>query len=299
MSARFLGIDIGGTASRWVVTDAAGTEVARGAAAGATGHLFAAAERERFDRVIGEIAAARGGDVQAVQAGITGLGPQARADARQMLAARFGIGAEAVAVSDDMELAFRACFAPGEGHLVAAGTGSIGLHMTADGEVVRVGGRGLLIDDGGSGSWIALRALDRLYRQIDETGTPGEAQGLADALYAAVGGSGWDDVRSFVYGGDRGRIGMLAQAVAAAAKAGDPMAEAVLDDAARELARLARALLGRCGQRPVAFVGGVLALHPAVATGLEAALPEIELRFPRIDAALHAAQMARQRVSRS
>lgn len=299
MSTRYLGIDVGGSASRWVLVDGAGTEIARGTAPGATGHLFAVAERERFARVIGEIGAASGGDVQAVQAGITGLGTLARREARQVLAAQFGLGEEVVGTSDDMELAYRACFAPGEGHLVAAGTGSIGLHIAAAGETVRVGGRGLLIDDGGSGSWITLRALDRLYRQIDETGSPGAAQGLADALYAAIGGSSWDDVRSFVYGSDRGRIGTLAQAVAAAASAGDSVAAGVLEDAAEELARLARALLGSCGPRPVAFVGGVLALHPAIAAGLNKALPDIELRYPRIDAALHAAQMAREIVSRS
>jgi hypothetical protein len=43
----------------------------------------------------------------------------------------------------------------------------------------------------------------------------------------------------------------------------------------------------------------VLALHPSIAAGLEAALPGVALRYPQIDAALHAAQMARHRVSRS
>ncbi|HEV7277359.1 MAG TPA: BadF/BadG/BcrA/BcrD ATPase family protein [Devosiaceae bacterium] len=298
MSARYLGIDIGGTAARWVVVDGAGTEIARGAAPGATGHLFAAAERERFALALEAIAAGCG-DVAAVQAGITGLGTQMQSEAQQLLAAQFGVAATAVAVSDDMELAYRACFAPGTGHLVAAGTGSIGLHITAGGEAVRVGGRGILIDDGGSGSWIALRALDRLYRQIDESGTPGAAAGLAEALFAAIGGRSWDDVRSFVYGSDRGRIGTLAQAVAAAASAGDSVAAGVLEDAARELARLARALLRRCGERPVAFVGGVLALHSAIAVGLKTALPDTELRYPRIDAALHAAEMAREILARS
>jgi glucosamine kinase len=295
MSARFLGIDVGGTASRWALLDEAGEVVARGAAAGATGHVFAAVERERLDRVIGEVAAACSG-VAAVQAGITGLGTPAQAEAEQIIAARFGIAPAAVVASDDVELAYRACFAPGEGHLVAAGTGSIGLHLRAAGDAVRVGGRGLLIDDGGSGSWIALRALDRLYRQIDESGTPGEAAGLAEALVTAIGGAGWDDVRSFVYGSDRGRIGALAQAVATAAKAGDAVATGVLQDAADELARLARALIKRCGKRPVAFVGGVLALHPAIAAGLEVALFGTEIRYPQIDAALEAAQMARGRV---
>jgi N-acetylglucosamine kinase-like BadF-type ATPase len=299
MTPGFLGIDIGGTASRWVLVGDDGAVLARGSAGGATGHLFAVAERTRFTQVIGEIAASNSTPIATVHAGVTGLGPQAFHEARALVAAQFGIEPDAVGVSDDMELAFHACFAPGEGHLVAAGTGSIGLHLTAAGEAIRVGGRGLLIDDGGSGTWIALTALDRLYRRIDETGLPGEAQVLADALYGAIGGSDWDAVRSFVYGSDRGRIGTLAQAVAEAATAGDPLALEILADAGTELARLARALLRRGGIRPIAFIGGIIALHPAIATALAAALPGNELRYPRIDAALHAAQMAQESFSRT
>lgn len=295
MTRGFLGIDVGGTASRWVMLSEAGTEIARGSAPGATGHLFAAAERERFQGMIAEIAMAAPAGISAVRAGVTGLGPEAHADARAVIGAQFGLAAEAVSLSDDMELAFLAAFSPGQGHLVSAGTGSIGLHIGADGEAVRVGGRGLLIDDGGSGTWIALAALNALYRRIDEMGTANGMDLLANAIYAAVGGSTWDDVRAFAYGSDRGRIGSLAQAVAIAATAGDPLAERILRQAAVELARLARALIGRAGKLPVAFVGGVIDLHPSMRPALVVALPQVDLRFPSIDAALHGARLARMK----
>lgn len=288
----FLGIDVGGTAARWVAIDQSGAVLARGSAPGATGHLFAGSSRAAFEASVAAIAAgfpAR--PVGAVHAGITGLGPRAHADAEAIIAAAFAT--TRVTVADDMQLAYRAVFAPGEGHLVSAGTGSIGLHLSAAGDTIRVGGRGILIDDGGSGSWIALTALDRLYRVIDAHGAPAGAERLAEALFAAIGGAGWDDVRSFVYAGDRGRIGTLATAVAAAAAAADPLAVGVLLDATTELARLGRALVARAGPRPLAFVGGVLELDPAMKPTLMAAFPGLAVSFPRPDAARRAAELAR------
>lgn len=295
MTRRFLGIDVGGTASRFVVVGEDGEELARGSAIGATGHLFAGAERKRFEQMIAEIAQAVPTGVAAVHAGVTGLGPKVFAEAQALIAARLNVAPQAVTTSDDMELAFLAAFPPGQGHLISAGTGSIGLHITAAGEAIRVGGRGLLIDDGGSGTWIALRAIDRLFRRIDETGEPGDAAILADRIYEAVGGNAWDDVRGYIYSSDRGRIGALAQVVAAAASSGDPIATQVLRDTVAELVRLARALFGRTRDLPVAFIGGVIDIHPEIRAGLTRALPGSTVSFPRIDAALHAARMARNR----
>ena len=57
MDSYFLGGDIGGTASRFVLCDQAGTIVQRGAAAGATGHTFNAESRDRLEESIAAIAA--------------------------------------------------------------------------------------------------------------------------------------------------------------------------------------------------------------------------------------------------
>ena len=290
----FLGIDIGGTASRWVVVDGTDTVVARGSAPGATGHIFNPVERERLNATLTAIAeASRAHAPTAAVLGVTGLGDKVHDEARAMIEALFGIVPARTALSDDMELAFRAAFAPGAGHMVSAGTGSIGLHLSADGEIIRVGGRGLLIDDGGSGTWIALNALNQVYRRIDETGGPGAAATLAAELFAEIGGDSWDATRTFVYGSDRGRIGTLAQAVARAADKNDPVAIDILARAATELARLAKALIARAGVLPVAFVGGITTLHPLIRPALEMALAGHTVTFPQIDAALHAARRAR------
>lgn len=287
-----LGIDIGGTASRWVVVDEEGHAVARATAGGATGHVFNPVEREKLVGVLTKIAKVSG-SVSSVVLGVTGLGTSVHGELKALAAPILGVSEAAIGTMDDMELAYRAVFAPGEGHLISAGTGSIGLHLTAGGEIVRVGGRGLLIDDGGSGTWIALRALDLLYRRIDETGGPGDAKILAEQLFEAMGGRDWDDTRAFVYGSDRGRIGTLAQVVAKAAEAGDALALQILDDAGRELARLGMALVKRAGRHPVGYIGGIVRLHPNIKTSLIAALSGEDVVFPEADAALHAARMAR------
>jgi glucosamine kinase len=163
---------------------------------------------------------------------------------------------------------------------------------------VRVGGRGILIDDAGAGAWLALRALDAVYRRIDETGGPADAARLAEALFAAIGGEDWDSVRAYVYAGDRGRIGALAPAVAQAALAGDPVATNLIEAAGREIARLAAALIAREGPAPVDFIGGVLNIHPAIKQAIAAALPSVRMGFPTIDAASAAARIARELASR-
>lgn len=293
--AHWLGIDMGGTATRWVVVDAAGKVKDRGSATGATGHLFNREARERFTHVIENIAKGVARTVDGAHLGVTGLGPRAYEDAQSIIGKAFGCNATLVSASDDMELAFRAAFAPGEGHLISAGTGSVGLHIAAEGSMIRVGGRGILIDDGGSGSWIALRAIDEIYRRIDETGTPAEADILASALFKAMGGDTWDDTRAYVYGHDRGGIGALARIVGEAAHEGDPLALEILTAAARELARLGTALVARGGRLPIGFVGGVLALHPVIQASLRDAFSDTDVRFPTIDAAFAAAEIARKR----
>lgn len=294
MSGHQLGIDVGGTACRWVLCDAGGSEMARGAAPGATGHVFNPAERDRLQAALTTIAAevrALTPSLGGVAAGITGFGSVVETEIKQLLTTTFAVAPDDLTVVDDIMLAYAAVFAPGEGHLVSAGTGSIGLHLGPEHGYVRVGGRGILIDDAGSGSWIALRALDETFRCLDRNGDFRDLQSLADELFAIVGGRDWHDVRQFVYAGDRGRIGTLATGVAKAALAGDRMAQDILDQAGRELAALARALVARTSTKPVSFIGGVLKLHPVVTAAIREELAGLDVGFPGADAALTAARM--------
>ena len=288
-----LGLDVGGTASRWVACGPDGAVLARGKVAGATGHVFNPVEQDRLRAVLQSVAGAladAGLVVGSVTAGMTGYGSVV-ADAAKALVQDSFAGAGDIVLMDDIFLAYLAQFEPGEGHLVSAGTGSIGVHIGRDGAMVRVGGRGILIDDAGSGSWIALQALDRLYRLLDRQGSFAGAERLAEQLFALMGGSGWHDVRQFIYGGDRGRIGTLAVAVARAAQDDDAMALGILREAGQELAQLGLALLARAGDRPLRFIGGVLELHPVIFEEALRTLDGREAVKTTGDAALAAAQL--------
>ncbi|MFN8721537.1 MAG: N-acetylglucosamine kinase [Rhodospirillales bacterium] len=295
-----LGLDGGGTATRWALRAADGTIVARGAGEGVSGHLFTAdamaTARARLAAVLVEVRDAAGArPIAGVWGGITGLGrdtPVAAALAAT-IADLAAVPVAAVRLMGDVEVAFHAAFRPGEGHLVYAGTGSVGCHVAADGAVVTVGGRGLLIDDAGSAAWIARTALSHVLRCEDYAPGSGWSTPLGEALAGRIGGTAWDAVRAAVYGVERGAVGRLALAVGAAAGAGDPVATGILGEAGRELARLATVLIARLGPLPVALAGGAADLHPALAASLASALPAgAPLVRPTLDPAATAARLA-------
>ena len=141
MTKVHLGLDVGGTASRWVACDIGGELVARGNLGGATAHVFNPAEKDRLSGVLTQLAGAIADaelEVLSLTGGLTGFGPAAAPDICSLAAGALGIKPDAVLVIDDIILAYAALFRPGEGHLVSAGTGSIGVHVSESGEVVRV-----------------------------------------------------------------------------------------------------------------------------------------------------------------
>lgn len=284
-----LGLDAGGSATRWALSDAAGTLLAAGEAAPITGHLYAEAERARMREAAHTIRAALPHPPTGVVAGITGLSATApeAAQAAAILAAAIGLPEPAVKIEDDIWIACHAAFAPGAGHVVYAGTGSIGAHLRADGTVLRVGGRGMLVDDAGSAFWIGREALSHVWRARDTD--PAHASPLAAALDAAIGGASWDAHRAYAYGGGRNAVAQLARAVA---RADDAAATAILARAGAELARLAEALVALAGPRPVALLGRAATLHPAIERGFRQAAPHLPMRLAQPDAAAAAARLA-------
>lgn len=292
-----LGIDAGGTATRWRLADATGRCMAQGSVAPLTGHLFSAAAEERARQIVLDMAQAvmRQGRPLGIIAGITGLTRDTPAEAtmRALFAETFELSSDKVFVAEDMWIAYLSYFALGEGILVYSGTGSIGYYLSEAKEVIRVGGRGNLIDDGGSGFWIAREALKAVLRAEEESPGTGWTTILGTCLSKALGGTDWNLVRSFVYGGDRGKIGSLARAVGEAAQAGDGTALDILTEAGEELARLANALIKRLGPRPVALVGGSARLHPVLSEAFRKELvAPVEFIATDLDAALTAARLA-------
>ncbi|WP_312513913.1 BadF/BadG/BcrA/BcrD ATPase family protein [Massilia sp.] len=269
-----LGIDAGGTETRWALAAPGGRIVAEGTVAGLSALQMATeAGRASVHATFAELARAvlAHGRPSHVQAGLTGFGGDG-AQIGAWLAELLNVAPTAVALCNDIEIAYRASFAPGEGYLVYAGTGSIGAFIDADGRFHRAGGRGVVLDDGGGGFWIAREALRQIWRREDEDPGAWSASPMAHAVFEHIGGDDWALSRQFIYGGERGAVGRLALAVAASAER-DPAASAILREAGRELARLAQALINRFGPRPVALAGRAAELHPSIVDTMRAALP--------------------------
>lgn len=280
-----LGIDAGGSSTRWSLVDLNSEAVGSGTVGPVSAidlpqdqsavlvdpdnrSLANLAELARAVRSVGRAPSF-------VLAGVTGLDTLSPEAARleAYLANALSVPARAVRVLGDVATAYLASFAPGKGVLVYGGTGSVAVHVAADGTLMRAGGHGYLIDDAGGGYWIGRQALRRVLRLADAAGGPAGGA-LATAIYADIGGSDWATIRRVVYGGGRARVAALTPVVAHAASRGDRDAHEVLSAAGTELARLVGIVSGRLGQvLPVAVAGGVVQCGAPLIRALEAGLP--------------------------
>ena len=297
-----LGLDAGGTGTRWALADAHGRLLREGAVAGLTALMMGnEAGRQQVRAVLAGLAHALAAqhDIPApsqLVLGITGYSEDEalRSQLQSLLAELFQLPQNAVTVLADVELGYRAAFAPGAGYLVYAGTGSIAAYVDAGGAFHRVGGRGSLLGDPGSGHWIACEAMRGIWRQEDEQPGGWRDSALAQSVFARVGGSDWPRSRDFIHQSSRGEVGTLALAVAATADS-DAAALDILQRAGTQLAQLALTFTRRFGRKPVLFAGRVLELHPCVAQAARAALPaDTPMRCKTLQAHHGAARLAAQ-----
>jgi N-acetylglucosamine kinase-like BadF-type ATPase len=269
-----LGIDAGGTETRWALADPAGDIVAEGTVAGLSALMMAkAAGREQVHAIFSALAqdVLEAGHPLRVCAGLTGFGGDGNV-LLGWLSELLDVRLDAITLCNDIEVAYLDAFEPGEGYLVYAGTGSIAAYIDEHGAFHRAGGRGVTLDDAGGGFWIAREAMRRIWRREDEEPGAWQDSPMAHAVFDHVGGSDWSFSRSFMYTRERGDIGKLALAVAMSAGA-DPSARHILLQAGRELARLGLALVTRFGERPLALSGRAAELHPLIFEAMRADLP--------------------------
>ncbi len=267
----FLGLDAGGTATRWALCTRDGAAIREGQGPGLSGLMMLTAEGRAALMAALQAIAADCGPVQGLCAGLTGFDGDGDGPMAEAFGQAFALAPSRALLYNDIELACHAAFAPGQGHLVYAGTGSVAAHIDHAGVLHRAGGRGGLIDDGGSGYWIAMRALRAIWRAEDEQPGAWRRSALAQRVFEHIGGSDWGVSRNWVNASARGQIGEMAVAVAAAAEV-DAAAQQILRDAGLELARLGQALIQRCGALPLRLAGRVFQLHPLVEATLRDAL---------------------------
>ena len=300
----FLGLDVGGTQTRWALATSTGEIIAEGVADGFSGaRLVSVDESEialtRLNAIADAVHRSRKNRrLSGLHAGVTGIGADAPRLASIMVQA-FGLAEDQVVVTSDAELFFRAVLAPGEGYLVYAGTGSIAAFVDEAGVLHRAGGRGVMLDDAGGGYWIAREALRRIWRREDEQPGAWRESPMACALFAIVGGDSSIFSVRFLMEKERGEIGMLAVVVAHHAHE-DALAAAILSDAGLELARLANAMTRRYGERRIVVAGRASQLHPLIESAMRRAnSAAAEIEFQQVQAHIAAAKIAAKCVVRA
>ena len=249
----FLGIDGGGTRTAAWLADGEGKLLAR-AESGPSNPLkagFRAAEREilkAFRTCLREAGfsptaarASRPPLLRAVCAGISGV--DRTAVHRPLLAwMRRHIPARHHLLTSDAAIALAAAVRDAPGIIVIAGTGSIAFARNDQGKLLRAGGWGLPFDDHGSGYDLGRKAVTAALEAFDGRG-PHTV--LMDRICQHLDLGDITEIISKQL--EQQQIAALFPLVMEAAREGDLVARHLCDDAGRDLAELAVALLKRAG----------------------------------------------------
>jgi N-acetylglucosamine kinase-like BadF-type ATPase len=308
MKARcFLGVDGGGTKTRFALLDADRRLLAE-ATLGTSYHpevgidgvrgVLAAGLREVLER-----AGAESSQIEFAFFGLPAFGEDSAVTPALEALPRAMLGRDRCAVDNDMVCGWAGSLGAEDGINIVAGTGSIGYGQRR-GVSARAGGWGEHFSDEGSAYWIAMQGLNAYSRMSDGRLPKGPLHRL---LNEALELRHDLDICAQVYGPNarsRGGLAQLSPLVATAATQGDAAALDIFRRAGAELALIVEALRRRLGYEsgePVklsysggAFSAGQLLLAPFEAT-LRAASPNYQvvqpLHAPHIGAALYAAKL--------
>lgn len=166
-------VDGGGTRTRGYLMKRTGRKIIEQAAAGPSN--FGQVGADGFEKVLCEIRDALPGEPkpEAVVIGLAGAGREAECEAAQAVVRRV-YPDRSVHLTSDAELAYRGAFAGGpRGILIIAGTGTIAMYRSPDGEFQRVGGWGPLLGDEAGGAWLGREAIRRcLFEWEDDRLSP-------------------------------------------------------------------------------------------------------------------------------
>ena len=283
----FLGIDAGASATKWTLIDNSGT-LASGRRDAMDGHIYREASLERMRRVLAEIAEeTKSFKVSAVYMGITGVVQDGSIE--KEIESCFQCPSRVVS---DIELAYRANFADGEGILLYAGTGSVAYAINENSEAHKIGGWGYLLGDEGAGYWIGKEAIRLSIFKIENKVKILE-DSLSDRILKEIQADDWSGIKAFVYSKDRADIAALSKIVDQAAELGDSEAISILKKAASHLGDLVNRTDGVLSQKslPVKFTGGISG-SKFLYGELEKSLP-MRVSISTVDIALRAAELAR------
>ena len=263
-----LGIDGGGTSTTAWLADVEGRVIGRGCAGPSNAKAVGAeAARGAIEDAIALAFGDAGGRPGPVSVACLGMAGFDRPDDRGLLAdwAEESRWAERIVLVNDGDLVIAAGTPEGWGLGVIAGTGSIAVGRTAEGQTARAGGWGPLIGDEGSAYVVALAALNLVARRADGRKPRHDGRDvLTERLCAALAIGGPGELVSALYAPsfDRARIAALAPAVLDAAREDSDLVSTLLEPAGIALAEtvwaVARALGWSGVKVPLALAGSFL-----------------------------------------
>lgn len=283
----FVGIDGGGTKTKFTLSDADGHILAENIQP--TCHYLQGG-LDRVSRILREGVAAvcrESGippeDIVFAFVGCPGFGDTASMTPAILAAVDKALSPISHGVGNDCENALAGALAGQPGINLIAGTGSMGCGRNAEGKVLRCGGWHHAIgSDEGSGYWLSVQMLLEFTRQSDgrDPKTP-----LYDAIKKALDISIEGDVITRVvdeWEMDRTKIAALCPLIGTLYDLGDPYAAKILRSAAEALCEMASALyrqLGFSGVIPVSGTGGVFQLGERIQAPLRKKLSQGQMRL--------------------
>jgi N-acetylglucosamine kinase-like BadF-type ATPase len=190
-----------------------------------------------------------------------------------------GLPSIPISIKTDGRIALEGAFNGGPGVVAVAGTGSVVMGKSLEGETLSIGGWGRVIGDEGSGYFIGLEALRAVSREIDGRG---EAGRLRVSLSSRFGLETRERIIAAIYR-EKFDIPSIAPVVLEAAEAGDQVALGILGRAARDFSlQVVTAVdrLGVQGGTGVVMTGGLIDHDTIYARMLTA---EIKKASPAVD----------------
>lgn len=248
-----LGIDGGGTKTEFLLTDLNGTEIKR-VFLGASNPVNIGIENTKniLRDGISEICDGITPACVSVFAGIAGAGSDNIKKSLGEFLSEFGFGA--FANGCDTDNAVRTALNGRNGVAVIMGTGIIAF-ACLDGKTHRAGGRGFMIDKGGSGFCFGSDALNAAFEAVDGRGGSVMMLKLVEEKL----GKSLENSVADIYTGGASYVASFAPVVFDAYINGDKKAEEIIERNSREAAKIIRAALDflDCENKKVVICGGL------------------------------------------
>jgi len=305
---RYLGVDGGGSKTRFLIIDEAG-QVLAAHTMGSAYHLEVGLEALEALLTRGTRTALEQAGMGAEQLTFAFIGLPAYGEDRGLLPELDAVPAMALPhgryrCGNDMVCGWAGALAGADGINVVAGTGSIAYGEYA-GRTARAGGWGELFSDEGSAYWLAREGL-RLFSRMSDGRTPRGP--LYERLRAHFGLQEDLELCATIYGknaAQRSQLAQLSKLVAQAAAAGDEAVRTLFVAAVAELADMVDAVRAQLAvppreELPVSYSGSLFRLRGLLLEPLAAALGQRAHRYrfcaarlpPEAGAALQAARLS-------